>query len=75
MDFSCCCSVPSELKKRIQAARLEKKLTQAERAKQLLANRKQNKNQPGKQQLSTDTKKLTSQNTKKVNNQRKKMGV
>lgn len=53
----------------------EKALSQAERAKQMLAAKKQQKNGPGKLDQSTGTKKLTSQNTKKVNNQRKKMGV
>lgn len=52
-----------------------KPLSQAERAKQLLASKKQKNAMPGKQQLSTGTKKLVSQNTKRVNNQRKKMGV
>ncbi|HIW31591.1 MAG TPA: hypothetical protein IAA29_02290 [Candidatus Paenibacillus intestinavium] len=52
-----------------------KQLSQADRAKQLLAARKQQQGGPGKLDLSTGTKKLTSQNTKKVNNQRKKMGV
>ncbi len=54
-----------------------KKLTQAERAKQLLAQKKQgNGGKPGQQQhFSTGTQELKSQNTKKVNNQRKKMGV
>ncbi|WP_156739300.1 hypothetical protein [Paenibacillus oryzae] len=53
-----------------------KKLTQAERAKQLLAQKKQgNGGKPGQQHFSTGTQELKSQNTKKVNNQRKKMGV
>ncbi|MNH31258.1 hypothetical protein D3C78_1233880 [compost metagenome] len=54
-----------------------KKLTQAEKAKQLLAQKKQAQNGglPGQKNLSTGTKALKSQNTKKVNNQRKKMGV
>lgn len=53
----------------------EKKLTQAERAKQLLAQKKQGGGKPGQQHFSTGTQELKSQNTKKVNNQRKKMGV
>ncbi|MFD2114854.1 hypothetical protein ACFSTH_16080 [Paenibacillus yanchengensis] len=54
-----------------------KVLSQAERAKQLLAQKKQAKsgNAKGQKNLSTETKELRSQNTKKVNNQRKKMGV
>ncbi|MFX3634454.1 MAG: hypothetical protein ACE3L7_02185 [Candidatus Pristimantibacillus sp.] len=53
-----------------------KQLTQAERAKQLLAQKKQgNKGGPGSKHLSTNTQEMRSQNTKKVNNQRKKMGV
>ena len=53
-----------------------KALSQAERAKQLLAQKKQgNSGIPGQKHLSTGTKELKSQNTKKVNNQRKKMGV
>jgi len=50
-------------------------ISQADRAKQLLAARKQQQGMPGKSQQSTGTKKLVSQNTKRVNNQRKKMGV
>jgi hypothetical protein len=54
-----------------------KSLTQAERAKQLLAQKKQNAagGKPGQKHLSTGTQELKSQNTKKINNQRKKMGV
>lgn len=52
-----------------------KALSQAERAKQLLAAKKQKSQGQGKVSNSTDTKKLVSQNTKRVNNQRKKMGV
>jgi len=52
-----------------------KALTQAERAKQLLAAKKQKSQGPGKVNNDTGTKKLVSQNTKRVNNQRKKMGV
>jgi hypothetical protein len=52
-----------------------KALSQAERAKQLLAAKKQKGQNQGKVNGSTDTKKLVSQNTKRVNNQRKKMGV
>lgn len=53
-----------------------KALSQAERAKQLLAQKKQGKaGIPGQKHMSTGTKELKSQNTKKVNNQRKKMGV
>lgn len=55
-----------------------KPMTQAERAKQLLAQKKQNAagGKPGQQKhLSTGTQEMKSQNTKKVNNQRKKMGV
>ncbi|MCR2803469.1 hypothetical protein [Paenibacillus soyae] len=59
------------------AAEQKKPLTQAERAKQLLAQKKQGGNggKPGQQHFSTGTQELKSQNTKKVNNQRKKMGV
>lgn len=53
-----------------------KVLSQAERAKQLLAQKKaKSQGDKGKANLSTETKALRSQNTKKVNNQRKKMGV
>lgn len=52
-----------------------KSLSQAEKAKQLLAAKKQKAQGAGKINGSTDTKKLVSQNTKRVNNQRKKMGV
>lgn len=54
-----------------------KPMTQAERAKQLLAQKKQNAagGKPGQKHLQTGTQELKSQNTKKVNNQRKKMGV
>ncbi|MFF2483374.1 hypothetical protein [Paenibacillus sp. NPDC058071] len=53
-----------------------KQLSQAERAKQLLAQKKQGKNGiPGQKHQSTNTQEMRSQNTKKVNNQRKKMGV
>ncbi|MFD1954179.1 hypothetical protein ACFSL6_08330 [Paenibacillus thailandensis] len=57
------------------AAEEPKKLTQAERAKQLLAQKKQNQNHNAVKNGSTQTQVLKSQNTKKVNNQRKKMGV
>ncbi|GGG82532.1 hypothetical protein [Paenibacillus radicis (ex Gao et al. 2016)] len=54
----------------------KKQLTQAEKAKQLLAQRKNGQgNLPGKQHQSTNMQEMRSQNTKKVNNQRKKMGV
>ncbi|WP_341279422.1 hypothetical protein [Paenibacillus sp. FSL H8-0537] len=53
-----------------------KKLTQAEKAKQLLAQKKQGKADAFAQGgFSTNTQQMKSQNTKKVNNQRKKMGV
>jgi len=53
-----------------------KKLTQAEKAKQLLAQKKQgNKGLPGQKHQSTSMQEMRSQSTKKVNNQRKKMGV
>lgn len=59
-----------------EAAEQKKPLTQAERAKQLLAQKKQGGNgKQGQQHFSTGTQELKSQNTKKVNNQRKKMGV
>ncbi|MFD0588901.1 hypothetical protein ACFQZE_12940 [Paenibacillus sp. GCM10027627] len=60
-----------------EAAEQPKQLTQAERAKQLLAQKKQGgAGKPGSQKhLTTGTQELKSQNTKKVNNQRKKMGV
>lgn len=59
-----------------EAAEQPKKLTQAERAKQLLAQKKQSQNGgPGSKHQSTATQELRSQNTKKINNQRKKMGV
>jgi hypothetical protein len=60
-----------------EAAEQPKKLTQAEKAKQLLAQKKQAKGggMAGQQHHSTGTQELKSQNTKKVNNQRKKMGV
>ncbi len=60
-----------------EAVEQPKKLTQAERAKQLLAQKKNNKGNgaAGQKHLSTGTQELKSQNTKKVNNQRKKMGV
>lgn len=59
------------------AEQQSKPLTQAERAKQLLAQKKQNAagGKQGQNHLSTGTQELKSQNTKKVNNQRKKMGV
>jgi len=58
------------------SAEQPKKLSQAEKAKQLLAQKKQGKNgKQGQQHLSTGVQELKSQNTKKVNNQRKKMGV
>ncbi|MFF2886575.1 hypothetical protein [Paenibacillus sp. NPDC057967] len=58
-------------------AQPSKALSQAERAKQLLAQKKQaaSGGKPGQKHLSTGTQELKSQNTKKVNNQRKKMGV
>ncbi len=53
-----------------------KKLTQAEAAKRMLAQKKQNAQGKGASgQPGTGTKKMTSQMTKKVNNQRKKMGT
>ncbi|TCM89817.1 hypothetical protein EV294_111107 [Paenibacillus sp. BK033] len=53
-----------------------KPLTQAERAKQLLAQKKQGQNgAAGQKHQTTATQAMKSQNTKKVNNQRKKMGV
>lgn len=53
-----------------------KKLSQAERAKQLLAQKKaKGGSMPGQKNHSTGTQEMKSQNTKKVNNQRKKMGV
>ena len=60
-----------------EATEQPKKLSQAERAKQLLAQKKQSQagGLPGQKHLSTGTQELKSQNTKKVNNQRKKMGV
>jgi hypothetical protein len=60
-----------------QSEEQPKQLTQAEKAKQLLAQKKQAKagGGPGQTHLSTGTQALKSQNTKKVNNQRKKMGV
>lgn len=60
-----------------QAVEQPKQLTQAEKAKQMLAQKKQNKTggAPGQTHLSTGTQAMKSQNTKKVNNQRKKMGV
>ncbi|WP_168119735.1 hypothetical protein [Paenibacillus sp. HB172176] len=59
-----------------ESAEQQKPLTQAERAKQLLAQKKQGKGGiPGQKNFSTGTQELKSQNTKKVNNQRKKMGV
>lgn len=59
-----------------EAAEQPKKLTQAERAKQLLAQKKQGQSGlQGQRHHSTGTQELKSQNTKKVNNQRKKMGV
>ncbi|MDQ0063493.1 hypothetical protein [Paenibacillus harenae] len=58
------------------AAEEPKKLSQAERVKQLLAQKKQAQGGlPGQKHHSTGTQELKSQNTKKVNNQRKKMGV
>lgn len=59
------------------AVQQSKPLSQAERAKQLLAQKKQSAagGKLGQNHLSTGTKELKSQNTKKVNNQRKKMGV
>ncbi|WP_036718015.1 hypothetical protein [Paenibacillus harenae] len=60
-----------------ESAEQPKKLTQAEKAKQLLAQKKQAQagGLPGQKHHSTGTQALKSQNTKKVNNQRKKMGV
>lgn len=59
-----------------EAAEQPKKLSQAERAKQLIAQKKQGQSGlPGQKNFSTGTQELKSQNTKKVNNQRKKMGV
>lgn len=60
-----------------ESAEQPKKLTQAEKAKQLLAQKKQAQagGTPGQKHLSTGTQAMKSQNTKKVNNQRKKMGV
>jgi len=59
-----------------QSAEQPKALSQAEKAKQLLAQKKQSKNgKLGQQHLSTGVQELKSQNTKRVNNQRKKMGV
>ncbi|MGM0882149.1 MAG: hypothetical protein ACQEXQ_14060 [Bacillota bacterium] len=60
-----------------ESAEQPKKLTQAEKAKQLLAQKKQAQAGavPGQKHLSTGTQAMKSQNTKKVNNQRKKMGV
>ncbi|MBH5320004.1 hypothetical protein I6N90_19570 [Paenibacillus sp. GSMTC-2017] len=60
-----------------QSEEQPKKLSQAERAKQLLAQKKQGQagGAPGQKNFSTGTQELRSQNTKKVNNQRKKMGV
>lgn len=59
-----------------QAPAQTKPLTQAERAKQLLAQKKQGQNGGfGPKHQSTSTQAMKSQNTKKVNNQRKKMGV
>ncbi|WP_322906746.1 hypothetical protein [Paenibacillus campi] len=53
-----------------------KKQSQAEMAKRLLAQKKQNSQGKGaNSQQSTGTKSLKSQMTKKVNNQRKKMGT
>ncbi|CAM3330549.1 hypothetical protein PALU110988_16755 [Paenibacillus lupini] len=53
-----------------------KPLTQAERAKQLLQQKKQGQNGvAGQKHQATTTQAMKSQNTKKVNNQRKKMGV
>ncbi|REK71448.1 hypothetical protein [Paenibacillus paeoniae] len=58
-------------------AQPSKPLTQAERVKQLLAQKKQSASggQQGQKHLTTGTQEMKSQNTKKVNNQRKKMGV
>jgi len=60
-----------------ESAEEPKKLSQAERAKQLLEQKKQSKagSPSGQKHLSTGTQEMKSQNTKKVNNQRKKMGV
>jgi len=60
-----------------ESAQQPKPLTQAEKAKQMLAQKKQAKagGAPGQTHLSTGTQAMKSQNTKKVNNQRKKMGV
>ncbi|MFD0960856.1 hypothetical protein [Paenibacillus chungangensis] len=58
-----------------ESAEQPKKLSQAERAKQLLAQKKGQSGMPGQKHFSTGTKEMKSQNTKKVNNQRKKMGV
>lgn len=68
-------SEPNEQPK--ESAGEPKKLTQAERAKQLLAQKKQSQSKApsGQKHLSTGTQEMKSQNTKKVNNQRKKMGV
>lgn len=53
-----------------------KKLTQAEAAKRLLAQKKQNNQGKGPGgQTATGGQKMKSQMTKKVNNQRKKMGT
>lgn len=59
-----------------QVSEPAKPLTQAERAKQLLAQKKQGQHGvAGQKHQSTSTQAMKSQNTKKVNNQRKKMGV
>lgn len=59
-----------------ESAEQPKKLSQAEKAKQLLAQKKQAQGgNKGQNHLSTGVQELKSQNTKKVNNQRKKMGV
>lgn len=60
-----------------ETAEQPKKLSQAELAKQLLAQKKNGQagSKPGQKHFSTGTQELKSQNTKKVNNQRKKMGV
>ncbi|GGJ23899.1 MULTISPECIES: hypothetical protein [Paenibacillus] len=58
-----------------EEASQSKKLSQAEAAKRLLAQKKQNQGKGAGGLQSTGTKKMTSQMTKKVNNQRKKMGT
>ncbi|MCA0756665.1 hypothetical protein KP806_16535 [Paenibacillus sp. N4] len=60
-----------------ESAEQPKPLTQAEKAKQLLAQKKQAQagGLPGQKHQSAGPQAMKSQNTKKVNNQRKKMGV